>query len=499
MSIDKVEYSELATETAPYLTSYIGKGASIDSIVRNLDLDPVLRVENLQELLEYYFVLTGQSLESEVTTRSDADVSLDDTGGITTRGVPTGVLDFVSLLPNRLRSYERATRQRTALFEGEVRGQIDWSRTIKERSRTGSSKEQQYACRVRERTVHTKKNRVLVTLLYQIKEIVERFKAKHDPSSDLEWFSIWTSSGDSGDVLSQQLNNVNLRDLNIEDITVDARTLQDVKNSREPLYREAATLLANFRRLTGGGMHDQEAKQLLLAEPFAPGKDDDSYLFELYWIFKILEELGATNIKHITSESDLIALWEAGGSEYRMYNDWNGRDNNGRDDEHFLEITITDEEVDLMQWQGEPYEEFAHRRHAIHKLQRRVGRSAFNFRYGHPKTPDIIILKLDHDTTPSTLERLFIGEVKYSINNTTIKEGLVQLLEYAIHVKIGEDLQLPRNNDSPYVVNRDAPLDSPVLDLGYFVGHTDRVSGAAPDDLYVFGYGDTTGRPFSRY
>lgn len=499
MSDDKVGYPELATETAPYLTSYIGKGASIDSIVRKLDLDPVLHVENLQELLEYYFVLTGRPLASEVTTRSEADVSPDDTGGITTRGGPTGVLDFVSLLPHRLRSLERATRQQTTLFEGEVRGQIDWSQTIKERSRTGSSQGQQYACRVRERTVHTKKNRVLVTLLYQIKEIVDRFRAKHDPSSDLEWFSIWTGSRDIGDTLSQQLNNVNLSDLDVENIAVDARTLQDVTKAREPLYREAATLLANYRRLTGGGLHDQEAKQLLLAEPFAPTEDDDSYLFELYWIFEILEELGATNIKHITSESDLIALWEDDYSEYRMYNDWNGRDNNGRDDEHFLEIRITDEEVDLMEWQGEAYEEFAHRRHAIHKLQRRIGRSAFNFRYGNLKTPDIVILKLDHDTTPPTLERLFIGEVKYSVNNTTIKEGIVQLLEYAVHVKVGEDLQLPGDTDSPYVADRDAPLDSPVLDLGYFVGHADSVSGAAPDNLYVYGYGDTPDRPFFRY
>lgn len=496
MGSDKIAYPTLVSETAGSLSGYLGKGVSIDSIVNQLDDDPVTEVEDLSTLLEYYFILTGKRLPVDQTNRRGATLESDETGNIESRDEPIGVLDFVSLLPHRLRSLERSTRQEIAVFEGEVRGQIDWSRTIKQQATDGANGSHQYACSIRERTIQTKKNQVLITLLYELKAIVDRVQDKYDDGSSLDWLAVWGGSDSLADLFYEQLDHVNLRSLDVTEITVDDRMLSDVKQAREPLYREAAELLETYNRITQEHLTEQEAKQLLRAEPFVPAEDDDDYLFELYWIFEVLDVLGARNLKHITSDSDLIAQWHANGSEYRLYNDWNGMIG---DDTDYLEVSIAESELQRMVWDGTDDEEFAHRRHSIPEYERKIGTSAFNFEYGNRQTPDIVLMKLDPTTDPSTLEKLFIGEVKYSVDNRYLKKGIRQLLEYGLHVKLGDDLQLPSAKTTSYIAERQQHFDGSILQLGYFVGHKDAISGATIDGIHVYGYGDTITEPFETF
>lgn len=498
MSFSKPDHEDLAEATGDYLSSYIGDGVSIESYIQNLD--PAINVENLSELLKYYFLLTGSIASSEVTDRSSIDVTLDDTGGITLpSGEPVGVLDFVSLLPSRLRTVDPATRQQVQIFENEVRGRVDWNHTIKDRYRTGEPHGQRYACRVRQRTVLTDKNRVLATLLATIKDTLTTFRQKHDAPGSVEWFSEWGSNSTVREIFEEELNNVYLSQFDLDSVSVDDRTLKAVREARDPLYREAATLLLNYRRIMREDLQPREMKELLKLNPFGPSDDNSSDLYELYWTFELLDQFDDPQFKQIDLETDLVAAWEENGSEYRLYHDWTGEGHEALIDDYrdYLQIMIPDAPLQDQSFEDSGVAPVLKRQYSAFQQSRRIGESVFNFGYTSRKEPDIVLLELTGDEPEKELENIFIGEVKWSTDNNYLKSGLQQLLEYGTHAKFGPHLDGSNHHGTEFVANNFDVLSSPGIELGYFVGHKDLLDEKPPEGLQVCGFGDIPTRPFT--
>lgn len=500
--MSKPSHEELVDATADYLSAYIGS-VSIDPIVQQLE--PKVNIAGLTELLEYYFLLTGSELGPDTTNRSSIEQSRDDTGGIVdAHGIPVGVLDFVSLLPSRLRTLDPATRQDVNIYDGEIRGQIDWNQTIKHRYSAGDTQGQRFACRVQQRTVNTAKNRVLVDLLTTIKRILDRFDKELAPDEEdkiLGWFEPWESSTAQRATLENELDNVYLSQLTLNENPVDSRELADVRNARDPLYREAAALLTNYRRLTRGNLTDLEAKRLLRMNPFAPPEEDDgtSALYELYWIFKLLDQFEKPRFKQIALErNQLIAAWEEADSEYLVFNDWSGfvhwQDERGYVD--YLDISWEMDDIAETTWDDSSEDEFMRRHQSVLKHKHQISDSVFGYEYGR-KTPDIVLLKLDAEKSAPRLEGIFIGEVKLSVESSYLKTGLEQLLEYGAHAKFGDHLRWADGHDGPYIASDVEILGSPKFELGYFVGHSNEIKGDPPDGIQICGFGDIPERPLA--
>lgn len=95
-------------------------------------------------------------------------------------------MDFLSLLPPRLRRFRTTTQRQTHVFNGEVRGRIDWQGTIEARYRTGSIEEPIFACQLAEETAAIPENLVLWELLGKIRDAYEEANEIVPDSEDVE-------------------------------------------------------------------------------------------------------------------------------------------------------------------------------------------------------------------------------------------------------------------------------------------------------------------------
>jgi len=79
---------------------------------------------------------------------------------------------------------------------------------------------------------------------------------------------------------------------------VTDRTIESVKRSRSAFYRDAAILLDRYRRLLNQELDSDEAHEILTHTVIAP--EETETLFELYWIFRILNTYDAVEYRVLT-------------------------------------------------------------------------------------------------------------------------------------------------------------------------------------------------------
>lgn len=495
----KPTHEELVEATADYLSAYVGTGVSIDPVIQNLD--PQINIRGLRELLEYQFLLSGRRIDpSDKSKRSDMDISSAETGGISDcNQTPVGVLDFTSLLQRRLASIDPALQQRAEKTRGEVRGAIDWSQTFKQRQRSGDTQGQIFVSKTQRQTVQTSQNRVLVCLLDTIQIIFNRLDEKFfQAGQSVQWLSAWQPDSELRQLVNAAVENPYLSEVDGNTIELSNRELRGVLNDRNPLYREAAALLQAYRQIIENNITQEQAKDLFRIELFAPSEDGTSDLFELYWIFTLLDQFESPQFRQIgDGRGQLIATWERDGSTFLLFNDWQGtyRVRGGHEESEYIRIELDGIGDAPEQSTIKNSTEALRRQQAVMQHRFAVGQSVFNYGQGR-KAPDIVLLKIDRTTAPPTLQQLFIGEVKHSTARGTVEKGVQQLLEYGAHAKVGTHLQLNRDVESEYVAASPQFLDAPELELGYFVGHSDIVNRQSFESMQICGYGDSPRRPF---
>jgi len=497
--MSKPDHEELVNATADHLGAYIGQGVSIDPVIENLA--PETNISNLTELLEYRFLISGTPATENQRTRDDLSLDRTQTGGITdATGAPVGVLDFISLLEPRLRAIEPAIEKELTITKGEVDGPIDWNQTIKHRQRSGDQVGHTYAVRSQNRTVQTTQNRVLIRLLQTLETLLRQLEAAFDlQSAPNAMFSEWSPKSPIRRTFQAAFENPHVTEVIRSPVSVSERDLQEVLTDRRPLYREAATLLRAVQDIREGEITDQQARDLFRMKLFAPSPEDGtSDLFELYWIFQLLDQFETPQFNHIRDPRDqLIANWETESSQYLLFNDWKGEHhwNDEREYQKYLELKLDIPDIPLEKWLGDATDEFVRRYIGIAHKKYEIFETVFEYGQGR-KRPDIVLLKIDPSTSPSTLQKIFIGEVKHTTTTASIQGGVQQLLEYGAHAKLGPHLQLPRDTDSEYIAASEDFLATPELEMGYFIGDAGDVRGTGPDSLQICGYGDTPSHPF---
>lgn len=521
-SPQKPEPDELVNNIAEYLVGYIGEGISIKPALS--DFTPNIDINDLKELLGYYFLLTGEVVPSDNLPRSK--LAIENTPQTDIHGNSIGVLDFVTLLASRARSLDIEVKTATESYRREAPGRIDWSETIKHRYSSGDLTKQTFVCQTQQPTIRSARNKILVELLTIIENIYTRFDNQVAGDDPPQWFYPWlkehnrtplqelqqrsTNVGEvnlPGDLeempnlrslVNTALNQTRLSSLETRSITISDTEIRQVRSDRTPLYREAAELLSIYRRLMREDLDVDLAKSILgsmLIQPTGEDKDP-STLYELYWILRILDTHNESkrNLFSMSSDEHLIARWSKGRATYLLFNDWDGT-YNGQEYLHFNTPTAEDlsphsETIDDEQNNADlsEKEDLYLRIRNVLSNRYRLETSVLDYS-PDKKRPDIVLVKLsDLDDIPQ-IESVLIGEVKHSLYTPYLGDGLQQLLEYGAFVKIGEDAELHAGVDKPFLASDPSVIDSLEVELGYFVGHQDILKNAGPTDIHIIGFG----------
>lgn len=446
--MEKTSAQELVEAIADDFNTYVGKGVRLDPVLR--DFDPNLNVDDLDRLLRIHFVLTERQEDRP------------------------GVIDFVRTLPDRVRRLKTTNSHRLVEREGEIRGRVAWDETIKHRYREGGSRRNQYVCSETRENYDIEENVVLKSLLDRIHGIVfsDLEHALKSPA-DYSWLGEWVNNKGH---LAEEFDdiyheNVYFRRIDAANHEVTDRMLRSVKQSRNPLYSEAARLLDRYRQLMNYNLDATEAKHLLKNTFIRPEQTET--LFELYWVFRILDCYDSVRFGLLEGGSDVVASWETADAQYVLYHDSTGSSTLSFN-EQLADIDCPSEDGYLFRTIRilERWEQMADDLFDI------TGRDSL---WGG--RPDIVLERYDGGSTnPSAV---LVGEVKYTTDSSYAAQGLRELLEYMAYVR----------RDGEYLAAQDDVFESKQVEGMLFVDQTDRTSERTESDVTLRQFGDHVSKP----
>ena len=260
-------------------------------------IDPELNINNLNKLLRIHFVLTGD------------------------------VIDFVDTLPKRVRRIKTTVDKRPQILNGEVRGRIEWDKTIKERCKCNYGTSTLFVCNQSEKNYNISENIVLKRLLSVIHSIIfEELEPAID--KDYKWIGSWTEQKKLKTALKEVfLRNIYIKRITSDDTEITERMIHSTSKSRNKLYRDAAKLLLRYNKIMKHDLDPKKAKELLRNTFIKPEKTE--VLFELYWVIKMIEaksrkELKDVKFNIIDGTNNIVAEWEDDDWTYKIYHDSTG-------------------------------------------------------------------------------------------------------------------------------------------------------------------------------
>lgn len=383
----------------PDLATYLGDGVlNPRQLARSIDYSG-LNIERFDQLKKLHFVL------------------YDD------------VVEYIRALPTRLRRIKTTHRQTESEARGEIRGAIDWPRTIERRANTGYTDRSLFVVTNPETEIDIPENRVVKKLLATINEPL---------TDDIETINQdWQTAWDDASITALQrilAQNVYLDALPApEEITLSNRDLTRARRARQQLYSEGASLYRLYDDLMNDRFH-RDGVQDVFRETIVISTQDHK-LFELFCVFAFIRHLQdlypGLQLRRIEPQSDAMAVLEGEHEQIVIYYDQGGplsffeeyptpaelHANYDVPDSLYRQASATDEHSRLV-------EEFFSRgtRHTFYS-----GR------------PDFVALRSIHGAADGRIEDAIVGEVKYTQAKSTFSKGLRELLEYLYFAKEGDE------------------------------------------------------------
>ena len=217
------------------------------------------------------------------------------------------VVDFVANLPERIRSIKTQTRNFSHTQRGSIDGKINWSSTIKQRYSGNPGDTSLFVTENRTEDYDIDENIVLKKLLSVIYHTLQ--EAREYLQEDYEWVNErWRKNSD----LIEEMEKIFERDVHVkrikepEEYEPTDRMLNTAENSRQGLYREAAGLLEERKKIFSG---DEDALEEMLQDT-AITPDDEETLLELFVLFRFI-----STIENIESEEFNLETLESGSQK----------------------------------------------------------------------------------------------------------------------------------------------------------------------------------------
>lgn len=379
---EKISTEQMIEEVADKLIVYLKDGQlSTQSFLRKINLD----IENIKELLHLHFLIKKE------------------------------VVKFIQYLPWRIRNIKTSNEKINKTYRNKIQGKIDWQSTITGRYRQNYRDNTLFVCEQTNKNFNIKENIILkklLSIIYGI--IINDLQGKPEKYS---WLDEWLGDENLAVGLEElYFRNIYLNKIDIQEVTVTDRMIQDTKSSRNILYQEAAELLEFYREQIereGWRENVEEITELLKDTFIKPEKE--SVLFELYWVLKLLDYNAEKYQMHLIKEGqNMVAHWEKGERNYTLYHDSNG----SKELDWFVNIDEF------------PYvnNEYLFRRI---RSRREAQKASAVFNSPIKSTlwagrPDLIVEVREN----GKLNKVIIGEIKYTNNEETAKQGLKELFDY---------------------------------------------------------------------
>jgi SepF-like predicted cell division protein (DUF552 family) len=441
----KTTPDKLINEIGDNFNMFLKAGIHVDSFSKKID--PELNINNLTKLLRIHFVLTDE------------------------------VINFVQALPKRVRRIKTTVDKRSQILNGEVRGRIEWDKTIKERCKCNYGDLTLFVCNQTEKNYNISENIVLKHLLSIIHSTTfEDLKPAID--ENYKWVESWTENQNKLKTTIREvfLRNIYIKRITSDDAEITERMIHSASKSRNKFYRDAARLLLRYNKIMKHDLDSEEAKELLRNTFIKPERTE--VLFELYWVIQMIEvksgkELKDVKFNIIDGTNNIVAEWGAGDCIYRIYHDSNGSFQFLEKCEDVFKDIIIDKDGYLVReknvfrkWQGMCSEVFS--------LEK--GDSFWGGR------PDILLEKYKKGSDEP--EQVFIGEVKYTDSKDYAARGLRELLKYMALIKI----------DNGYFEEKEKIFESDKVNGYLFIDKIDNVKTQVHKNIKIIRFGDSIPR-----
>ncbi|SDQ81337.1 hypothetical protein [Virgibacillus salinus] len=381
-----VKEEELLEEISGFLHGYLKTGTvRINSFLSKMNVN----ITNLNQLLTIRFLLKDETI------------------------------DFVRDLPILLKRFKTTTVMQNETHIGEVRGEIDWAQTTKERMARNHKDRTIFSTNESIRSYNIPGNLVLKELLGLLYSTL--YKDSYIKGfENAAWFSEWQQL--KGNVAHAYNKNIYLQ--RVDQVHVSDRVIQKTLNHRNKLYRQAAKLLLSYRKLMSGNYSEEDIKILLRETFIAP--DNVDVLFELYWIVQLIKQNTDESQLHLMDGSqNMVASWEKDSYVYRLYHDSTGSD--------VVQFGVGASEIAESDnpYIQQKYQSFTE----SNKLaQEFFGRKPSNSIWRG--RPDFLLEVYEKYSVE--LVKLVIGEVKNTSRVEYATTGLEELLDYVHFVKDGK-------------------------------------------------------------
>lgn len=331
------------------------------------------------------------------------------------------VRDYVLSLEKNMRTIKTSTLLEKKLYRGEVRGQIDWHKTIQHRHRYHNMDKTSFVTDNVDKLFETKENIILkraVNIIYTI------FHQDLDLSNIKKYD--WYGEGDkiAKIVANVYKSNIYIKKMQTAKIKISDKMIADVLKSRNKIYRDSARIVRLYRELMA---LDKEHMKSLFTETFIEMHDINE-VFELYCIFNYLK--GRFNKEIVTyhminGHEKYLASVDDDEFHYKIYHDRAAVD--------YLNFQIHKSEIEGTE------NDYLNRKLTIidrkNKIMRVLGKKSSSTVW--VGRPDLIIIKLNKKD--ETIMEIEIGEIKYTKNLDYLFTGLEELLEYMHLVKDKND------------------------------------------------------------
>lgn len=404
---EKTPHNDLIEEISATFHTYLKKGVRIGSVIGKSIED--LPIQNIEELIQIYFILTDNEVLQSMPEITPS----------------IGVVEYIEKLPNRLQSLPTSTATTRTTTIGHIEGRIDWQGTIEARSQTNPSDVRRFKCATPEETHSDPNNRVLKELLNKIRDALDTLEFALDGDGGFAWLGPWheANAGQARIFREDILQNVHIERITVDE-SVSDRTIRSVKQSRHELYREAAELLQYYRQLMRYEGRQADAKQLLRSFFITPEntKRGKETLFELYWIFKLLQTFERPKFKLVTPGTNEVAKWSTPTHQYRMYHDCSGSDK--------LTYRITNDDLRKDSEQQSQLTNFSQQRIEVLDKKRDISEQWLGKKTRKDQwvgRPDIILEQYNDN---GELQGVFVGDAKYSHDPSYLSSGIEEVLEY---------------------------------------------------------------------
>ncbi len=385
----KISKLEMIEEIKEELIIYFRKGIINPKTFFNIDEN---RFKNMKDILKIHFILSKE------------------------------VSDYTLNLEKTIRNIKNSTRLDKKLFKGEVRGNIDWNKTIEYRSNRIEKDRSNFICDNIDKLYDIKENLILkkaISIIYNIIHI--------DIAMDRFHGEAWYKNGPAMSTIISNVyrKNVYLKRIDISNVKITDKMIFDVLNSRNKIYRDSARILKLYRSIM---RFDKEQVEKLFGESFIHMQDENK-VFELYSIFKyIRENFPREELKYniLDGREDCLARVEEVKYTYDIFHDSFSKSQ--------LAFNIDKSEIEGSQnlYLDKKLKILAEKNRIYSQLEKKTPPTSI-----WAGRPDLLIVK--RDKTSQAIVKISIGEVKYTNDRKYMYRGMEELLEYMYLVKDREN------------------------------------------------------------